>query len=167
MQDCCLYHRLVFVLKIVWRADAQKTVKSAWVSVASLSPLASPEQKAASQAGPSTKQSVFLVLRPTCSGSSTLRALMVGEGAGSCLGSLCHHQMVMCWSPVCVPVASAVLWPAVLPRTFWAASSKAFLGQDWRMGSFGGEKSGDKLPVSVCSLKRVLEHRGCSTLPSA
>ena len=111
-------------------------MKRVWVSVASLSPLACPEQKAASQAGPGTKQSLLLSLCPVCLGTSTLQVLTTPKRARvqATVQALSPPLAVIRWCQVlpqiCPLVAPVVPWPAVLLGGLWAASSKAFLSQD-------------------------------------
>lgn len=106
-------------------------MKCAWVCVASLSPLACPEQKAASQADPGTKKSLLLSLRPACLGMSTLRALTAPKWARAqatvraLSPPLAVIRQYQVWHQVCPLVV-----PAVLLGTCRAAFFEAFLSQD-------------------------------------
>lgn len=115
-------------------------MKCAWVCVASLSPLACLEQKAASQADPSTKKSLLLSFRPACLGMSTLRALTTPKWARV-------HATVRALSPPLAVIRQCQVWPqlcplvvpAVLLGTCRAAFFEAFLRTNGR-GLLGPKK---------------------------
>lgn len=131
-------------------------MKCPQVSVGNLSPLACPEQKAASQAGPGTKRSMLLSLCPACSGTSTLRALTTPEQARV-------QTTVQALSPLLAIIRWCQVWPLCYPglQCCWECFGQHLprLSLARTDGALGGEKGGEELPVFVCCLWGTQSHQ--------